>query len=81
MEFLIAPRLEPSLQQAFICYYARDLFNRVRLTLLTYATNFFIFATGRVVVNKPDIIVENQQVYADPLPQLWFLPRLSFLLE
>ncbi len=46
------------------------------LTLLTYATNFFIFASGRLVVNRPDIIAENQADYADPLPQALVLTAI-----
>lgn len=46
------------------------------LTLLTYATNFFIFASGRVKVNQPDIIAATQADYADPLPQALVLTAI-----
>lgn len=38
------------------------------LTLLTYATNLFLFSSGRLAVNQPDIIVDLAAPHADPIP-------------
>ena len=39
------------------------------LTLLSYAVNLFIFATGRLAVGMPPLIAEGAAAWADPLPQ------------
>lgn len=46
------------------------------LTLLTYAVNLFLFAMGRLVINKPAVINANVSVYADPLPQALVLTAI-----
>lgn len=38
------------------------------LTLLSYAVNLFLFATGRLVIGQPPVI-GTADTYADPLPQ------------
>jgi len=45
------------------------------LTLLSYAVNLFIFASGRLVVNGAVILGESEQ-YADPLPQALVLTAI-----
>jgi len=40
----------------------------IGLTLLTYATNLFLFSTGRLAANQPDIIVDLAAPHADPIP-------------
>jgi multicomponent K+:H+ antiporter subunit C len=43
------------------------------LTLLSYAVNLFLFASGRLVVNRAPIVgdgVATLADYADPLPQV-----------
>jgi multicomponent K+:H+ antiporter subunit C len=39
------------------------------LALLSYATNVFLFATGRLVVNLPPVISDLATGYTAPLPQ------------
>lgn len=50
------------------------------MTMLTYAINAFLFATGRLVVNLPPILVEHSehghQDYTDPLPQALVLTAI-----
>ncbi|MDH7454022.1 Na+/H+ antiporter subunit C [Luteimonas composti] len=50
------------------------------LTLLSYATNLLIFASGRMVVGKPPVLralVEPVRAnYADPLPQALVLTAI-----
>lgn len=44
------------------------------LTLLSYAVNLFLFASGRLVVDLPPIIGAGQ--YTDPLPQALVLTAI-----
>jgi multicomponent K+:H+ antiporter subunit C len=46
------------------------------LTLLTYATNLFLFTTGRLVINQPDIVVDPAAPHADPIPQALVLTAI-----
>ena len=46
------------------------------LVMLTYATNLFLFSTGRLAVNQPDIIVDPAAEHADPIPQALVLTAI-----
>lgn len=47
------------------------------VSLLTYAVNVFLFATGRLVVNKPPILSDDHAAtYTDPLPQALVLTAI-----
>ncbi|HUG73941.1 MAG TPA: Na+/H+ antiporter subunit C [Steroidobacteraceae bacterium] len=50
------------------------------LTLLSYATNIFIFGMGRLALHKPPIIETGNGVdpsqYADPVPQALVLTAI-----
>ena len=46
------------------------------MTMLSYATNLFLFAMGRLEVNKPPIIAPDASAYADPLPQALVLTAI-----
>lgn len=46
------------------------------LTLLTYAVNLFLFAMGRLVINRPPIIRLDASAYTDPLPQALVLTAI-----
>ncbi len=47
------------------------------LSLLSYAVNVFIFATGRLKVNAPPILQDHgAAVYTDPLPQALVLTAI-----
>jgi multicomponent K+:H+ antiporter subunit C len=46
------------------------------LVTLTYATNLFLFCTGRLAVNQPDIITDPAADHADPLPQALVLTAI-----
>ena len=39
------------------------------LALLTYAVNFFLFASGKLALNLPPVLLQRTETYADPLPQ------------
>lgn len=45
------------------------------LTMLSYAVNLFLFASGRLVVNGAAILGTSEQ-YADPLPQALVLTAI-----
>jgi multicomponent K+:H+ antiporter subunit C len=47
----------------------------VGLTLLSYAVNVFLFATGRLVIDRPPII-SDADAYTDPLPQALVLTAI-----
>ena len=44
------------------------------LTLLSYAVNLFLFATGRLVIGQPPVIGGGS--YTDPLPQALVLTAI-----
>ncbi|MCL7463858.1 MULTISPECIES: Na+/H+ antiporter subunit C [Paracoccaceae] len=49
------------------------------MTMLSYAVNVFLFATGRLVVNMPPILNhlgENTPGYTDPIPQALVLTAI-----
>lgn len=46
------------------------------LTLLSYAVNLFLFATGRLIVNKPPLFAKTVIEHADPLPQALVLTAI-----
>lgn len=46
------------------------------LSMLTYAVNLFLFATGRLVVNRPPILSPDAAGYTDPLPQALVLTAI-----
>jgi len=46
------------------------------LTLLSYATNLFLFAMGRLAIGVPAIVRTDAPGYADPLPQALVLTAI-----
>ncbi len=48
----------------------------VGLSLLTYAVNVFIFASGRLAIGLPPIIRDGAMGYTDPLPQALVLTAI-----
>jgi multicomponent K+:H+ antiporter subunit C len=45
------------------------------LALLTYAVNVFLFASGRLTLNAPPVLIDPGP-YADPLPQALVLTAI-----
>ncbi|MCC2662680.1 MAG: NADH-ubiquinone oxidoreductase, chain [Geminicoccaceae bacterium] len=43
---------------------------------LSYAVNLFLFATGRLAIEKPPIITPGADAYTDPLPQALVLTAI-----
>lgn len=46
------------------------------ISLLTYAVNVFIFASGRLTVGAPPILSDGVTTYTDPLPQALVLTAI-----
>lgn len=47
------------------------------LSLITYAVNVFLFATGRLALNAPPVLNKYKDVaYTDPLPQALVLTAI-----
>lgn len=46
------------------------------MSLLTYAVNVFLFASGRLTVGSSPILRDGVEVYADPLPQALVLTAI-----
>jgi multicomponent K+:H+ antiporter subunit C len=48
----------------------------IGMSLLSYAVNVFLFATGRLVVNQPPILRDGVTSYTDPIPQALVLTAI-----
>lgn len=48
----------------------------VGLSFLSYAVNVFLFAMGRLTIDRPPIISSSAAGYADPLPQALVLTAI-----
>ncbi|MDP2152354.1 MAG: Na+/H+ antiporter subunit C [Methylotenera sp.] len=48
----------------------------IGLTLMSYAVNLFLFASGRLMVNAPPIISADVARYTDPIPQALVLTAI-----
>ncbi len=55
---------------------ARTMDVVIGLTLLSYAVNLFLFASGRLVSNAAALISPDAASYADPLPQALVLTAI-----
>jgi len=48
----------------------------VGTALLSYAVNVFLFASGRLVIDRPPVLREGVTAYTDPLPQALVLTAI-----
>ncbi|MEM9579612.1 MAG: Na+/H+ antiporter subunit C [Pseudomonadota bacterium] len=46
------------------------------ISLLTFAVNVFLFASGRLTIGAPPILQKGVEVYTDPLPQALVLTAI-----
>lgn len=77
MEWLVASAVAAmSAAGVYLTLSARTFTVVIGLTLMTYATNLFLFTTGRLAINQPDIIVDLSQPHADPIPQALVLTAI-----
>lgn len=59
----------------FLMLRARTFAVILGVTILSYAVNLFLFASGRLVLDAPPLI-RGSQNYADPLPQALVLTAI-----
>ena len=48
----------------------------IGISLLSYAVNVFLFASGRLAVNLPPVLTKSASGYTDPLPQALVLTAI-----
>lgn len=60
----------------FLLLKARTFTIILGLMMLAYAVNLFLFSMGRLNINKPAILLEGIESFADPLPQALVLTAI-----
>ncbi len=81
MELLVATSLGAIMAAAIYLILRRRTFALILgMTMMTYAINAFLFATGRLVVNLPPILKSHSGIdpadYTDPIPQALVLTAI-----
>ena len=77
MEFLVASAIGVMTAAGiYMVLRARTFPVVIGLSLLTYATNLFLVATGRLAINQPPVIAADAAAYVDPLPQALVLTAI-----
>ena len=76
-EFLVASAIGALVAAGiFLMLRARTFQVVLGLTLISYAVNLFLFASGRLVIARPPIWDKTVTDYADPLPQALVLTAI-----
>ena len=60
----------------YLCLRRRTFSVVLGLAMLSYAVNMFLFAMGRLVVDRPPLYDKAATDYADPLPQALVLTAI-----
>ncbi len=77
LEFLVAIAIAVLVASGiYLALRGRTFQVALGLTLLSYAVNLFLFASGRLTVNRPPIWSKSVTDYADPLPQALVLTAI-----
>lgn len=77
LEFLLASGIGTlSAAGIYLCLRGRSFPIVLGLALLSYAINLFLFAMGRIVVDRPPIYASDTAAYTDPLPQALVLTAI-----
>ncbi len=77
MEFLLASAIGVmTATGVYLLLRARTFPVVLGLALLSYATNVFLFAMGRLAVNRPPVVDALARGYTDPLPQALVLTAI-----
>lgn len=77
LEFLVATAIGAlTAGGIYLCLRARTFQVVLGLTLLSYAVNVFLFAMGRLIVDRPPLWSKAVTQYADPLPQALVLTAI-----
>ena len=76
-EFLVASAIGVLVAGGvFLALRARTFQVVLGLTLISYAVNLFLFASGRLVIGRPPIWDKTVSAYTDPLPQALVLTAI-----
>ncbi len=77
MEYLVASAVAVMAAAGVYLTLSQGTFTIViGLTLLTYATNLFLFTMGRLAANQPGIIFDPAAPHSDPIPQALVLTAI-----
>ncbi|GGE74461.1 Na+/H+ antiporter subunit C [Sphingomonas prati] len=77
LEFLIASAIGVlTAGGIYLALRARTFQVVLGLTLLSYAVNLFLFAVGRLMVDRPPLYAPGVTDHADPLPQALVLTAI-----
>lgn len=77
LEFLVATAIAVlTAAGIFLALRGRTFPVVLGLAMLSYAINVFLFAMGRLVVNRPPIYDKAVSEYTDPLPQALVLTAI-----
>lgn len=77
MEFLVASAIGIlTAAGLYLVFRLRTFPVILGISLLTYAVNVFLFASGRLTVGAPPILRDGVTTYADPLPQALVLTAI-----
>jgi multicomponent K+:H+ antiporter subunit C len=77
MELLVASAIGMlTVAGIFLVLRRRTLPVVVGLSFLSYAVNVFLFAMGRLAIDRPPIISPDRADYTDPLPQALVLTAI-----
>src|SRR3546814_18638572 len=70
LEFLVASAIGAmTAAGVYLTLRGRTFAVVIGMTMLSYAINVFLVATGRLVINQPPVISATATGYTDPLPQ------------
>jgi multicomponent K+:H+ antiporter subunit C len=77
LEFLVASSIAAlTASGIYLCLRGRTFPVVLGLAMLSYAINVFLFAMGRLVIDRPPIYDKAATGYADPLPQALVLTAI-----
>jgi len=77
LEFLVASTIGVLVAAGiYLCLRGRTFPVVLGLAMLSYAINLFLFAMGRLVVDRPPIYEKGLSEHADPLPQALVLTAI-----
>lgn len=77
LEFLVATTVAAlTAAGIYLALRARTFSVVLGLAMLSYAVNVFLFATGRLIVDRPPIFDEAAETHTDPLPQALVLTAI-----
>lgn len=77
LEFLVASAIGVlTMAGIYLCLRGRTFPVVLGLAMLSYAINLFLFAIGRLTVNRPPLYEKGLTDYTDPLPQALVLTAI-----